>query len=145
MRSRKDEKKYTKRKKLQQNRKNSTKKCPFCAITQNKESLVEETEYFYVKENIFPYTAWDLQRVVEHLMIVPKRCITKFSEMNATESSEYIQLVTRYDERGYNSYTRTANSPVKSVDHIHTHLIKTDCVKRNLLLFQEKPRFLLLR
>ena len=47
--------------------------CPFCAITAGSNQLVEDGTAHKVIRNRFPYSLWDGQRVIDHLMVVPKK------------------------------------------------------------------------
>lgn len=142
MRTRKSEKRY-----IEHKFGRTTKTCPFCTIKENEpREIHEETTYFYRVENIFGYDVWDGYAVSDHQMIVPKRHITSFSDMNDDEKSEYLSLVLEGEKEGYCVYTRGVNGPSKSVAHAHSHLIKLDTSRKlTNYLFVRKPHLVLFR
>lgn len=96
--------------------------CPFCNPA-NREVL-SSSDFSYVTRNNFPYETFDGRKVKEHLMIVPVRHISKFSDFNHDEKSEYWQMLSDYHSAGYTSMTRSATDSGRSVpDHLHTHLL----------------------
>ena len=113
--------------------------CPFCAMSEGHPQFVRETEYLKVIKNQRPYSLWDDQGVVDHLMIVPKQHTGKLGSLNSEASHEFIQLIDEYEEKGYSFYARALHSTVRSEPHQHTHLMKLDNKKRNFLLMARKP------
>ena len=135
-RKRKSEKKYHRYQKTLQ-----PGGCQFCAFTKATDQVVDTTRYFWNVKNIFGYDVWDDARVVDHLMIVPKRHVHWLAELTDEEAKLYVKLLQKYEKAGFNMYARTHHSTVKSVPHQHTHLIKTDTKELHLLLYSKKPRF----
>lgn len=113
--------------------------CVFCAIQKGDDQYVEETEYFKVIKNNFPYSLWDGQTVVDHLMITPKKHTDSLKSMKSAEKVEYVDLLEKYEKQGYNVYLRAPVSVIKTVVHQHTHLIKTEGGPKKLVLHMRKP------
>lgn len=137
-RSRKNELKYIHyRKSLQ------PASCQFCEFHGDEDQVVENDREFWVVKNIFPYDIWDGCQVKDHLMITPKRHVVGISELLPSESKAYLELIGKYEKKGYSSYTRSPGNKTKSVAHLHTHLIKlNESVVRSLVYFRN-PHFLL--
>lgn len=117
-------------------------RCVFCAISKNDKQYVEETTYFKVIRNLFPYSIWDGQGVHDHLMIIPKAHTDKLGNMNEKAAIEYLQIIDRYESEGYNLYARAPASTVKSVVHQHTHLILLDGKERRFVFLLRKPFYI---
>ena len=113
--------------------------CPFCAIHSGHEQFVDETEHFRIILNRTPYSLWDSQGVVDHLMIVPKKNIDRLSGLPKAAMAEYTKILGNYEDQGYNIYARSPGSKTKSVIHQHTHLIKLSGRKTKFLLMAKKP------
>jgi diadenosine tetraphosphate (Ap4A) HIT family hydrolase len=105
--------------------------CVFCDI-ESRTIIEDNLEYknLYIMKNEFPYDFWDMKKVCDHLMIIPVRHIFCMSEMNKDESAEYLSLMKRYSSLGYDVFVRNRNSAIKTIQHLHIHLIKTK--ERNL-------------
>lgn len=117
--------------------------CPFCNPVP--EQTVKQAKHFYVIENIFPYSFWDWHRVTDHLMIVPRKHVEAIGRLSDAAKIEFVGLVDEFEGKGYNIYSRTPGSPVKSVPHQHTHCIKTDNRTVTLLAMLTKPYIRFLR
>lgn len=113
--------------------------CPFCSIDKGHEQYVEETARFKVIRNRLPYSIWDGQGVLDHLMITPKKHTDSLKGMEAATATEYLDLASDYEHRGYNLYARSPGSNVKSVIHQHTHLIRLDGKDKRFVLVLRKP------
>ena len=113
--------------------------CPFCAMSEGHPQFVRETEYLKVIKNRCPYSLWNDQGVVDHLMIVPKQHTGKLGDLNSEAADEFMALIGDYEEKGYCFYGRALHSKVRSEPHQHTHLMKLDNKKRNFLLMARKP------
>lgn len=101
--------------------------------------FVRQTKHLKVVRNRTPYSLWDDQTVLDHLMIVPLVHAAKLGDLNDEAASEFIGLMREYEAEGYCMYARALNSSVRSVVHQHTHLMKLDGKKRNFLLMLRKP------
>ncbi|HVX24656.1 MAG TPA: hypothetical protein VG992_04955 [Candidatus Saccharimonadales bacterium] len=115
--------------------------CAFCAIEAGSDQLIKETKHFKIIYNIFPYSLWDGQRVVEHLMVAPQTHTDTLSALNDKQKAEYVDILQEYESNGYNIYARAPVSKIKSIAHQHTHLIKTEGAARRFLLLLRKPYF----
>lgn len=97
--------------------------CPFCDYEDA--LLIKKYKYFLIIRNKFSYDLWDLREVEDHLMVVPKSHHLDFSDFSSNENREFMQIIKEYSERGFDSFTRSMHSTLRSQMHIHTHLIKT--------------------
>ncbi len=113
--------------------------CPFCNIKRSDGQHIKSYKYFTVIRNIFPYSLWDGQGVVDHLMVTPKKHTDRLSGQPDAAAIEYVRIVEKYELDGYNVYTRTFKSSSKSVAHYHTHLIKLDGRERWFVWKLKKP------
>ncbi|MBP7820588.1 hypothetical protein KA025_00905 [Candidatus Saccharibacteria bacterium] len=117
--------------------------CPFCE-DMGKRVVVEQRDSCYVIENDFPYSFWDQQNALEHLMIVPKRHVGTFNDLNLTEQKEIFDLMSKYESDGYDIFARGINNATKTVpSHQHTHVIKTSGKHIKSFLFLKKPYFVI--
>ena len=128
------------------NYKNTAKQagCPFCQPSLKDRHIVEEAKYCFVTKNDFPYDVWEMQKVSEHLMIVPKKHVGSLSQLSSAERLEIIDTIAKYEALDYNIYSRSVNNNVRTVPlHQHTHLIKKTGKPAKLILATQKPYFLL--
>jgi len=100
---------------------------------------------FVVIKNRFQYAVWDGCKVLDHLMVVPKRHVGGLGELTAQEKTEYVDLLAEYEARGYSFYSRAVHSATRSIIHLHTHLIKLDSKSVKGLFYLKKPHVLLYR
>lgn len=133
-RTRTEEKRYKKYRSQLQNG-----HCDFCAITPESDQYVSETKSFIVIRNIFPYSHWDGQGVLDHLLLIPKIHTDTLSDLSRDESVEFVDIIGSYESRGYDIHARGPSSNRKTVVHQHTHLIKLDRKHRRFLFFLQKP------
>ncbi len=119
--------------------------CVFCEIKPNDDQFIDQTKYFMVVKNIYPYSVWDGQGVLDHIMIMPKRHTVAVADFNKNELEDFNQLLQKYDLLDYDFAGRTAKSKGKSIAHQHTHLIKTDGKKKKIIFFNKSPHLLLFR
>ena len=113
--------------------------CPFCNMNTGHPQFVLETDNLKVLRNRTPYSLWDSQGVIDHLMIVPKVHTAKLGDLDAKAAAELIALIGTYEIDGYNIYARAVTSTTRSVVHQHTHLIKLDGKKRTFLFMLRRP------
>ena len=118
------------------------KTCQFCSISEGNPELVEMTKSLKVITNKFPYSQWDSQGVVGHLMIEPKKHIDSLNDLSLEEAYEYLQLVSDYENKGYNIYARAPVSNRRTIVHQHTHLLKLDGKSKKVIIFTHKPRII---
>jgi diadenosine tetraphosphate (Ap4A) HIT family hydrolase len=126
--------------KQRQNEANGT--CPFCSIHKGHTQYVEETRYFKIIRNRTPYSIWDGQGVMDHLMIIPKKHTDKLGDLSSKARVEYVDLIDKYESKAYNLYARAPASKVKSVSHHHTHLIQLDNKERSFIFLVRKPFYI---
>lgn len=99
--------------------------CAFCHIEHEpSEQVIETFDHTAVLKNMFPYARWDGRKVIDHLMIIPRRHVTSLNMLSAEASVELLDLVTRYEDDGYSFYLRSPHNKSRSVPHVHGHLIK---------------------
>lgn len=116
--------------------------CPFCNKQRFKD-VVYKDNYIYVVKNAVKYDLFDGLEVVEHLMIIPRRHLISFNEMNKAEKLAIINKMAEYESQDYSVYTRGKMNVNRSVQHHHTHIIKTNSKKTKLLLYMSKPHLLI--
>ncbi len=119
--------------------------CTFCNISPDEDQFVKETKSFQVIKNIFSYSQWDGQGVVDHLLIVPKKHTVSLGDLTAPEAVEFIELIGSYEKLGYDFSARAPKSNRKTVQHQHTHLIKLDRKTKKFLFYLKKPYIRFLR
>ncbi len=117
--------------------------CPFCDPKEISYRVAFETDHCIVIPNKTPYEVWEHHRVLSHLMVIPKRHVTGLYDMTDAELLDIARVYGRYEAEGYSVYARGTNSPRRSVDHLHTHLIKIDQSPVRFSLLLTKPYFLL--
>ncbi len=93
------------------------KACPFCTMNEGHPQFVRETKHLKVVKNRRPYSLWDDQGVLDHLMIVPKQHTGKLGDLNGEAASEFISLIGEYEKEGYCFYGRALHSKVRSEPH----------------------------
>ncbi|MDR1032665.1 MAG: HIT domain-containing protein [Candidatus Nomurabacteria bacterium] len=100
--------------------------CTFCAIGKkgNGNEIVDETKHFWIVVNLFPYEIWDSKPVAAHLLVVPKDHFYELDDMTRSERITLIEILDKYEKRGYSFYGRAPENTARSVEHQHTHLIK---------------------
>lgn len=116
--------------------------CPFCDGLEA-EKVVTETEYHRLVPNRVSYDLWELRRVTQHLLLIPKRHVASLSQLTDEEKLDHINLIAKYEADGYNIYARGVGSLQRSVVHQHTHLIKTGRKQARGSFTIRKPYFLI--
>jgi len=111
---------------------------PFCN-TDSHQPIVEENETMAVIPNRVKYDVFEGRRVLDHLMIIPKRHVETLSEFSPQELIDFGTLAGKYEAGGYNVYARGVASVSRSVKHQHTHLIKCDDRQHKLLIQSQHP------
>lgn len=93
-RSRKEEKTYLK------HRINSKSvRCAFCDINSKSPQFIKSTKSFKVIRNIFAYSIWDGQRVVDHLLLLPKAHIDSLDQLKNNQTAEFVKLLSAYEKK----------------------------------------------
>jgi diadenosine tetraphosphate (Ap4A) HIT family hydrolase len=121
--------------------------CPFCEpdnhlLNPHPRKRIEETAHMQVVTNSFPYDVWEQVPVKEHLMLIPRRHVAALAELTADERHEYMDLVCAYEAKGYSVYTRAPRNAIRTVAHLHTHLIRLDACEPHGFISIEKPYIL---
>lgn len=96
--------------------------CPFCVLLPSDRALLER-QHAYLTYARAPYHA-------HHLLVIPKRHIVSFFEINENERKEIDELIvlatTTLKKLNYNSFSilvREGGDSDKSVPHLHYHVI----------------------
>ena len=112
--------------------------CQFCDLSQVK-NILEETTHALIIENRVHYDTWEIRRVTDHLLVIPRRHVPSLQDLTDVERLDIMKLLGKYEAQGYNVYARSLGSVGRSIAHQHTHLIKTDDKKGKVMLFIQKP------
>lgn len=139
-RSTKEENDYLKHRKKQKAA--SNKGCPFCVITPGHPEHVAEYDFHRIITVKAPYSLWDGQDVIDHLMLIPKEHTAKMSRPKPKEAVEWMKIIGRYENEGYSLYARAPDNVVKSVFHQHAHLLKLGGKDKKLIFMIKKPKYL---
>lgn len=73
---------------------------------------------------------------------MPKRHVHTFDELTDAEKLDLMSVMGKYESKHYDVYARASNNKQRSVDHQHTHLIKTDPKLARGSLALKRPYFL---
>jgi diadenosine tetraphosphate (Ap4A) HIT family hydrolase len=122
--------------------------CTFChEYAGEKPNVVAENTTMFVIPNRVSYDMFEGQRVIDHVMVIPKRHAESIGEFSPEEMVDQMTIVAEYEKRGYDVYARGVGSVARSVKHQHTHLIKCDNVHKHprFLLFINKPYTLIVK
>ena len=119
---------------------NDKSRCPFCTPETVAKSVLT-TELCYVVPNITKYDVWELHDVTDHLLILPKRHVTKLQELTDQERLDIMNIAAKYEAKGYNVYARGKNFVKRSQEHQHTHLIKATNKRPWIFFYLSKPYF----
>ncbi len=98
--------------------------CPFCNPEVIERQLIDETEKSMVLYCLTPATEGNI-------LIIPKRHITRFEELNLEEAADLFALIQRtqdafkrcYGLSDYLLVQKNGKNAGQSVDHIHIHAI----------------------
>lgn len=112
--------------------------CPFCD-PQETATALRETEHAFVLANRTFYDLWELRRVTDHLMIVPKLHVRSLAELPDAAKLDIMKLIGEYESGDYNVYARATTSMTRSVAHQHTHLIKAERKSARMLVHIRRP------
>jgi len=97
----------------------------------------------YIIKNRVSYDLFEGRRVLNHLMVVPKRHVTTIAEFTDDEKIDQMTIIGNYEKKGYNIYARAEGSSSRSVLHQHTHLIKMRDKPAKLIIFTAAPHLLI--
>ncbi len=118
--------------------KQGQKPCPFC-IKQDPQNIVHESAHMLVIKNRVPYDYFEGTVVLNHLMVVPKihrRSLTEFTE---AEMLDYVRTLARYESTDYSIYSRGVVNKIRSVEHVHTHLLQTPHKRARFVMYLVRP------
>lgn len=116
--------------------------CPFCDPSEIDYRLVGQSEHAYIIPNKAPYDVWEHHKVIDNLMVIPKRHVSHTGDLTDEELLDLMRLISKYEADGYNVYARTGSSYRRSQEHQHTHLIKIDNKPPRVSVVVTKPYFL---
>lgn len=116
--------------------------CTFCNGLA--ERVIKDTKTMVVVPNRVAYDVFEGRRVIDHLMIIPKRHVETLKEFTEEEKLDMMNLAAEYETEGYNVYARGVGSITRSVRHQHTHLIKIkNNRKARIYLYMSRPYLLI--
>lgn len=116
--------------------------CNFCAEKIKKE-VIRQNDTMYVVPNRVPYDIFEGRKVLDHLMVIPKKHHTTVQTFSYEEKADMMTIAGEYEAQGYDVYARGATSVGRSVAHQHTHLIRMVDKKPNVIIYTRKPYVLL--
>jgi hypothetical protein len=116
--------------------------CTLC-LEVGSSAVIRETNTMFIIPNRVSYDVFEGRRVIDHLMVIPKHHRTTLADFTDEEMIDQMRLAGEYESQGYNVYARGVDSVSRSVDHQHTHLIKLSDKKPRVILFADKPQFLI--
>lgn len=116
--------------------------CTLCNEN-NQPRIIAKTDTMFIMPNRVAYDMFEGRRVVDHLMVIPRRHVEVVSEFTTQEKIDQVTIMGEYEALGYDAYARGAGSVSRSVRHQHTHLIKMLDKKAKLIIYTEKPHLLL--
>lgn len=97
--------------------------CPFCDMPQD--FILEDSDFFFVTLARAPY-------IEDHLLIIPKRHVVLFNDLERNEVQDLMQLISKWTEKLHKKHPDVnfllrdgfmGGSIGKSVNHMHFHLI----------------------
>ena len=118
--------------------------CAFCE-RKHTGAVIETSAHMLVLENILPYDVFEGGVVEQHYMLIPKKHRESLAQFTDSERLDYLRLLAKYEQVGYNSYTRSVTGKTRSVAHYHTHLLYTPSGRVRAFLFWSKPYILLFK
>lgn len=115
--------------------------CTFCYDDLMPSRLIEESDHARVIHNRTHYDLWEGRYVAEHYLVVPKLCVGSLNELpDDAARLDIMNIIAAYEQQGFNVYARAVGSPLRSVRHQHTHLIKFSTKPHpKYTLYMEKP------
>lgn len=113
--------------------------CVFCMIDDTAPQYIGKTEHFKIIQNIFPYTLWDSQTVLDHILVVPAKHTDTLADISPLEAQDFVRLISDHESKGYSVWARPPGAITKSLTHQHTHLIKLSGRSIRFLLYFRRP------
>lgn len=104
--------------------KNKTKICVYCTIPEIKSRTIVENKYAWAFPTNIPI-------VPGHILIAPKRCVTKFEDMTKKEMQAVFDLLHKlktalrvsFKATGFNFAWNEGELAGQSVPHFHLHVL----------------------
>ena len=115
--------------------------CNFCR--DQGDSIIKENDTMYVIPNRVSYDVFESMRVLDHLMVIPKKHHETIATFSDEEKIDAMRLMGKYEAQGYSVYGRGMGSVSRSVKHQHTHLLKLDNKPSSLVIYARKPYFMI--
>jgi hypothetical protein len=112
--------------------------CTFCS-EDNIPRITDQNKTMFVIPNRVSYDMFEGRRVVDHLMVIPKRHAETVAEFSDQEKIDQMTIIGEYEAKGYNVYARGVGSVTRSVKHQHTHLIKLIDKRSKAVIYLKKP------
>ena len=103
---------------------NRSNECIFCEIVTS-DRVIDQTEHCFVIKDAFPVTEG-------HTLIIPKRHVADYFDLNSTETSEIQKLLHKHKSQieqhdqsvdGFNIGINVGATAGQTVFHVHVHLI----------------------
>lgn len=116
--------------------------CTFCNELSGTR-IMGENETMFILPNRVSYDMFEGRKVVDHLMVIPKRHIETIAEFSDQEKIDQMTVIGEHEAKGYNVYMRGVGTVSRSVKHQHTHLIKLVDKKSNAVVYLRKPYILI--
>ena len=126
-------------------KKHGSRGCDFCKFTAQSSQIIDTSRAFWIAKNIFGYDLWDGCRVLEHLMIIPKRHVDSIADFTDKEKLDYLDIIATKEKQGYSLYSRAPQNITKSIPHQHTHLLRIEDKRISSALYIRKPHLLLFK
>jgi diadenosine tetraphosphate (Ap4A) HIT family hydrolase len=112
--------------------------CPFCAV-QQPENVVHESTHMLVIKNRVPYDYFEGTAVLNHLMVVPKKHRRSLAEFTEEEMLDYVRTIAWYEAADYSIYSRGVVNKIRSVEHVHTHVLQTPHKRARFVMYLVRP------
>lgn len=109
--------------------------CPFCIDRFSQEPDVGSYKTMRVVNNRTKYDIFDAAPVTDHLMVVPLKHHKTISTFSDAERKDWFSAVAEYEQQGYHIFSRGQATVSRSVEHVHTHLIKIGDVRVKNMLY----------
>lgn len=96
-----------------------------------------------VIRNHVAYDQFEGAVVHDHLMVIPKRHHTTLATLSDEEKADYVSVLGKYEDGEYSVYSRGRLNKMRSVEHLHTHLLQLPGERVAALFYFRKPYIML--
>ncbi len=120
-----------------------TGKCPFCIERFATETDKGNYKTMRIVNNRTKYDIFDAAPVIDHLMVVPLKHHKTIASFDDAERKDWFDALAEYEQQGYHIFSRGQAAVSRSVEHVHTHLIKIGNVRVKNMLYLGKLDLLL--